>query len=136
MDEVFELQGKGASSFLNFQRLLPPGHELVGFEDENGNFFSVEQLKAIEWQEQHQMDIQAQTKVPDSMQALLGQISNEIAKPKFIRQVRKCYHFGDTFIAVANDDTVWHLKRHDNGVDCKWKQLKDAMTPPLPQGEV
>ncbi len=51
MYEMLKLEGSGVSAILNFQKLLPPGHEFVGFEDENGRFYSKEELEALQRQE-------------------------------------------------------------------------------------
>lgn len=127
---MLNLEGTGVSSFLNFQRLLPPGHEMVGFEDETGHFYSVEDLKAIEWQEKNKMENKS---IQDQLKQTLSEI---IGKEKFKRQIRKCFHIGNTFVAWANDDTVWYLRRNDcnTGADF-WERLNDAGVPPLPQGE-
>ncbi len=140
MEEIRELPGTGVSSLLNFSLTLPPGHEMLGFEDENGVFYSVEQLKAIEWREQHQMDLRDQPKVPDSLKQLLGEISQDFtkqdfSKPKFIRQIRQCFRDGDLIVAVANDSTLWVLSENFQGGIKSWKQMDDMSLPAIPQGE-
>lgn len=42
----------GILGLLQLARMItPPGHEIVGFEDENGVFYSLAQLEALEGQE-------------------------------------------------------------------------------------
>ncbi len=140
MEEIRKLPGTGVSSLLNFSLTLPPGHEMLGFEDENGVFYSVEQLKAIEWQEQHQMDLRDQPKVPDSLKQLLGELSQDFtkqdfSKPKFIRQIRQCFRYGNHIVAVANDSTIWMLTNDLHSRQASWTQMEDMSLPAIPQGE-
>ncbi len=112
---------------------FPPGAEIVEFFSPEGRSYTGEELKAVERQERQQMEHQIQGVVPESIKSLLDQITggNSVPKPKFIRQVRKCFHFGDSFIALANDDTIWHFMREKE--DGYWKQLENAFVPALPQ---
>jgi hypothetical protein len=129
MSEALKPNNLGVSGLLELaQMVTPPGHETVGFEDEGGNFFSLEQLKALEGQE---------NKMSDPIQKAIDSLKSQSdAKPKFVRQVRKCFHLGNTFLAIANDETVWCLRRLDeNSGGDFWEQLLDAQTPPLPQPE-
>lgn len=51
--EILRPKSNGLSGILELARMVtPPGHVTLGFQDENGVFYSVEQLKAIEGQEQ------------------------------------------------------------------------------------
>jgi hypothetical protein len=52
MPEMLQPESLGISGLLELARMVtPPDHEIVGFEDENGVFYSYEQLKALEGQE-------------------------------------------------------------------------------------
>lgn len=132
MEEIRELEGTGVSSLLRFSLTLPPGHVMLGFEDENGVFYSVEQLKAIEWQEKNQMDNQAQKPVTDTLQKLIG----EISAPKFRREIEHVFRLGELVVATGNDGTVWLLKKAEfGGSPFYWAKMEDMSLPNLPQGE-
>lgn len=136
MDGSEERETSFPSFFGFISNHFPAGAEIVEFVSPEGRIFSGEELKAIEWQEKQKMDIQGQTKVPDNLRQLLSEIEGVISKPKFVRQVKKCFHMGNTFIVIANDDTAWYLRRMDKNTGADfWEQLHDAVTPPLPQGE-
>jgi hypothetical protein len=52
MPEMLQPESLGISGLLELARMVtPPDHEILGYEDENGVFYSYEQLKALEGQE-------------------------------------------------------------------------------------
>jgi hypothetical protein len=131
MEEIRKLQGTGVSSLLYFGLTLPPGHEMLGFEDENGVFYSVEQLKAIEWQENKMESCQ---KAVNSLEQAIAGIGQIAKNPD--RVIKRMYRLGDMTIAIGSDDTVWYLSEGDRIVGpSHWKKMRDMACPGLPQGD-
>ena len=52
MAEMLEPNSLGISGLLELARMVtPPEHEILGYEDERGTFYSLAQLEALEGQE-------------------------------------------------------------------------------------
>lgn len=52
MPEMLQPKNLGISGILELARMvIPPDHEFLGFEDDDGTFYSAEQLIALEGQE-------------------------------------------------------------------------------------
>lgn len=133
MVEILRPQAIGISALLELARMvIPSDHEFCGFEDDDGTFHSYEQLKALEGQE-NQVD-NPQKAISSLEQAIAKMGEPKVSPP---RTVKRCFHIGNTFVAIASDDTCWYLRRMDkfSGVDF-WERLVDATTPPLPQEDI
>lgn len=129
MAEMLRPQGTGISGILELARLvIPSDHEFLGFEDDDGTFYSLEQLEALEGQER-QMD-----PIQKAIESLETSIKKQAAAPE--RSIKRMYRLGDMTIAIATDDTVWYLSEGDRIVGpSHWKQMRDMSCPSLPQWE-
>lgn len=117
MPEMLRPDSLGISGLLELARMVtPPDHEIVGYEDENGVFFSFEQLKALEGQE-----IQM-----DPMKALQSLDFSLTQK----RELTFCFRHGETIVAIGNDETAWILSPNKK----EWLPMQDMRLPNLPQG--
>lgn len=130
-------ESRGISALLELARMVTsPGHETLGFEDTDGTFYSFEQLKALEGQENN-MQLNQLDGIQKAVDSLSLRHEGALAVKSMTRErtVKKCYHFENSFIVIASDDTAWILLG-DKGPQRYWSQLRNATTPPLPQGEV
>lgn len=116
MDGMLWPQSRGISAILELARMVtPPGHETMGFEDTDGTFYSLEQLKALEGQE-NQMN---------PLQKALDSLNSSLTK----RELTFCYRHGETVVAIGSDDTAWILSPNK-----EWLPMQDMRLPQLPQG--
>jgi hypothetical protein len=131
MDGMQKSSDDGIPSLFEFHRLHFPGWELVGYETPDGRTYSVEELKALEGQENK---VENHQKAISSLERAVAAIGQIAVNPQ--RTIKRCFHVGNTFFAIASDDTAWYLRRMDKltGPDF-WEQLHDATTPALPQNE-